>query len=88
MNGLSMAASILEQQTKEYWQISNAVMGRRGKITVAEAIDRTNTLTWHLGPSRALGRFVRCLSDVVIEGKRSKKQQPATISILKAAQHA
>lgn len=76
------AADLLEARTKEYWRISNSVLGRsKERLTAAAAIDATNKLAWNLGPQRSLLRKVQALSNVVIEGKRTKKQQPATISI-------
>ena len=77
------AVDILEESTKEFWRISNIVTGRsKGKLTAGEAIDQVNSLESKLGPHRALTRSAKGLSNVIIEGKRIKKKQPASVTAL------
>lgn len=79
------SVDVLEQQTKDYWQLSSSVLGRLGakkRPTCSDAIERTNKLEFKLNPNRPLLRSVKGLSEVIIEGKRNKKNQPATITIL------
>jgi len=83
MNTWQSTSDILTKQTHDYWKLSSTIMGRlQGKVTVQKAIDRINELEEGLGPHRSLRRSVRSLSDIVVQGKRFKKNTPATITLL------
>lgn len=74
---------ILEEQTREYWKLSNTVLGRlKTSITVEKAIAKINDLEFNLGPQRPLLRKTRSLGEVIVQGKSNKKKTSATITLL------
>lgn len=82
--GYERTVDVVERQTKEYWQLSLRVLGRcTPKITVMNAIDGVNALEYKLGPHRPLLRSVQGLSAVVVEGRRIKKPESATVTFLR-----
>jgi len=73
----------LETLTHLYWCVSRTRTGRsKERTTVAKAIETINLIEQNLGPARPLLKYVRVLSDAIVEGKAKKTKIPASVSVL------
>jgi len=73
-------ADILETQTYIYWKLSYSRAGRsKDKITFEKFAKALNDLEFNLGPSRALLRSVKGLSEAIVVGKSKRQKKLGTL---------